>query len=195
MPEIVGAFLSTELRHERANCSVESWNSARSDLTQQGFEFAVGHLDGIEVRRVLRQIANCRPCLLDCLPDANYLVGSVIVHHNDVAAPERRNQALLDIGPEHLSCYRSVDHHWRGHFVVPQGSHEGDCLPFAEGDMPDQPDASRSAPAEPHHVGTDRSLVDKDQPGWIKHALLSNPTSARAGHVCSLSFFGLQAFF
>src|SRR5262249_51992982 len=61
--------------------------------------------------------------------------------------------------------------------------------------MPDQPDASRSAPAEPHHVGTDRSLVDKDQPGWIKHALLSNPTSACAGHVCSLSFFGLQAFF
>jgi hypothetical protein len=50
-------------------------------------------------------------------------------------------------------------------------------------------------PAEPHHVGADRSLVDKDQPGRIKHALLSYPTSPRASHVCSLSLFGLQAFF
>ena len=65
---------------------------------------------------------------------------------------------------------------------------------WPERDMADQPDASRSAPAEPHHVGADRSLVDKDQPGRIKHALLSYPTSARASHVCSLSLFGLQAF-
>ncbi len=47
---------------------------------------------------------------------------------------------------------------------------------------------------EPHHVGADRSLVDKHQLGGIKHALLSHPTSARAGHVRSLSFRGLQAF-
>src|ERR1700756_4352695 len=109
MPEVVGAFLSTEPWHERANCSVEPWNGARSNLAQQGFEFAVGHLDGIEIGRVLWQVANCRPRLLDRLADAGHLVGSVIVHHDDVVAPERRNQALFDIGPEHLSRHRSVN--------------------------------------------------------------------------------------
>jgi hypothetical protein len=76
MPEVVGAFLSTELWHERANCSVEPWHSARSDLAQQGLEFAVGHLDGIEIGRVLWQVANCRLRLLNRLPDAGYLVDS-----------------------------------------------------------------------------------------------------------------------
>ena len=32
-------------------------------------------------------------------------------------------------------------------------------------------------------------------PSGIMHALLSEPTSARTGHVCAPSFRGLQAFF
>ena len=52
-----------------------------------------------------------------------------------------------------------------------------------------------SAASQPHHVGADRSLVDKHQAGRIKHALLSDPAPARAGHVRSLPLRGLQAFF
>jgi len=195
MPEVVGAFLSTELRHERANCLVEPPNSARGNLAQQGFEFAVGQLDGIEIGRVIRQVANCRARFLNRLPDASHLVGLEVVHHDDVVAPERWDQALLDVGPEHLSRHRPINDHRRGHLVVPQGGYEGDRLPFSKRDVADQSDTSRSTPTEPHHIGADSSLVDKHQPGGIKHALLSNPTSARAGHVCSLSFLGLQAFF
>ena len=65
----------------------------------------------------------------------------------------------------------------------------------SERDVADHPVAARSAPPEPHHIGADRSLVDKHQPSGIKHALLSDPTSARPRHVCSLPFLGLQAFF
>jgi hypothetical protein len=32
-------------------------------------------------------------------------------------------------------------------------------------------------------------------PGGVKQALLSDPTSARSGHICSLSLGSLQAFF
>src|SRR5712691_771070 len=196
MPEVVGAFLSTELaRHERANCSVETPNSPRGNLAQQCFEFAVRQLDGIEVGRVLRQVANCRARFLNCLPDAWDLVGSEVIHHHDVVAVERRNQALLDIGQEYLSAHGPFDHHWCGHFIVPQGRHEGDRPPFSKRDMADQPDAARSPSPEPHHVGADRSLVDKHQPSGVKHALLSDPTSARSGHICSLPFHGLQTFF
>ena len=195
MPEVVGTFLSAKLWHERANFSVETRNSPLGSLAQECFEFAVGHLDGIEVGRVLRQVAQCRPRFLNRLPDACDLVDLEVIHHDDVVALERWDQALLDIGQEHLSRHRPVDHHRRGHFVMPQGGHEGDRLPFAKRNAADQPHSPRSAPPEPRHIGADRSLVDKHQPGGVKHALLSDPASARAGHVCPLTFRGLQAFF
>ena len=57
------------------------------------------------------------------------------------------------------------------------------------------PRGARPLPPEPHHISAGRSLVDKHQPRGIKHALLADPTSARAGHIGSLPFRGLQAFF
>ena len=63
------------------------------------------------------------------------------------------------------------------------------------GTRADHPLASWSTPPEPHQVCADRGLVDKHQPGGIKHALLSHPTSARSRHICSLPFGRLQAFF
>jgi len=102
---------------------------------------------------------------------------------------------LLDISQKHLSRHWPVDHHRCGHFVVTQGSHEGDRRPFPKWNLADHPDSARSPPPQPHHVGTDGGFVDKHQTGGIKHALLSHPASPRAGHVCSLPFGGLQAFF
>src|SRR5712671_4656601 len=102
MPEIVGAFLSTELRHERANCSVETPNGPRGNLAQQCFEFAEWQLDRIEIGRVLRQVTNRRMLLLDCLADAGDFVSSQIIHHDNVVAAQRRGQYLFDIGPEYL---------------------------------------------------------------------------------------------
>src|SRR6266566_268658 len=65
MPEIVGTFLRTELRDERADRSVKAWNGSRCHLAQECLEFAVRHLDGIEVRRIFRQVAQCRSRFLD----------------------------------------------------------------------------------------------------------------------------------
>src|ERR1700681_1676847 len=195
MREIVGTFLRAEQWDERANCSTEARNSSRSHLAQESLEFAVRQLDRIEIRRVLRQVANCRPLFLDRFPNAGTHMDSAVVHHHDVVAPERGNQALLDIGEEHLSGHCTLEHHWRGHFIVAQGGHKGDCLPCSKRNGSDHPDATWCPPPEPHHVRADRSLVDKHQPGGIKHALLSYPKSARSRHICSLPFGGLQAFF
>src|SRR6266568_8757669 len=195
MAEIVGTFLRTELWDKRADCSIEAGNGSCSPFAHECLEFAVRQLDWIEVGRVLRQVANCRPRFLDRLSNAGNQVDSAVIHYDDVIAPERGNQALLDIGEEHLSGHGTLNHHWRGHFIVAQGGHEGDRLPCSKRNGADHPDAAWSSPPEPHHVGADRSLVDKNQPGGIKHALLSHPTSARTGHICSLPFGSLQAFF
>src|SRR6202795_3787381 len=103
MPEIVGAFARTELRDEGANCSGEARNSSRRDLTKERLEFAVRQFDWIEVGRVFRQVAQRRVRFLNRLAYGGPQVDATVIHHDDVVAPEGGNQALLDIGEEHLS--------------------------------------------------------------------------------------------
>jgi hypothetical protein len=107
MAEIVGAFLRTEPWDERANSSSEARNSSRSGLAQELFKFAVGHLNRVQVRRVLWKVANCRPHFLNRLANAGSQVDSAVIHHDDVTAPERGYQALLDICEEHPRARRS----------------------------------------------------------------------------------------
>ena len=195
MSEVVGTFLSAEQRNERANRPEETRNSPRGDFAQQRFEFAVRQFDRVEVRRILRQIAKRCPSTFDCLLDASNFVRWKVVHHHDIAAPERRDQALFHVGQEHFSIHGAVDHHGRRHFIVTQSGHEGNRLPCPKRHLADQSDAPRCSAAEAHQVGTDCGLVDKYQPGGIKQTLLPNPTSARAGDVRALPFSGLQCFF
>src|SRR5271163_3003583 len=61
MPEIIGTFLRTEQWDERANCSIEAWDSSRRNLAQECLEFAVRHFDRIEIGRVFRQVARVAP--------------------------------------------------------------------------------------------------------------------------------------
>src|SRR5712672_582037 len=194
MPEIVGTFARTELWDERANCSSEARNSSRRDLTEERLEFAVRQFDWIEVGRVFRQVAQRRVRFLNRLANGGPHVDAAVIHHDDVVAPERGNQALLDIGEEHLSSHGTFNHYWGGHFVVAQGSNEGDRLPCSKRNGADHPVAARSTPPDPRQVCADRGLVDKHQPGGIKHALLSDPTSACSRHIRSLPFGSLQAF-
>jgi len=95
MGEIVGTFLRTELRDERANCSIEAGNSSCRNFAQECLEFAVRHLDRVEVGRVFRQVAKCRPRFLDRLPNAGPQMDPAVVHHDDVVALERGDQALF----------------------------------------------------------------------------------------------------
>src|SRR5271165_876207 len=183
MPEVVGTFSSSELWYERANCPVETRNGSLCGLAQKCFEFAVVQLDRVEIRRVFRQIAERRPRFLDCRLDAGNFVGCKVVCHDDVIALERGNQALLDVGQEHLSVHGSLDHHRSGDFVVAQGGHESDRLPFSKWNAVDQPDAMRSTPSKPHQISADCSLVDKHQTSGIKHALLPDPASARTDYI------------
>ena len=195
MPEVVCTFSSAKARQERANGSSETGNRSFGGSAQECFEFAEGHFDGIEIGRVLRQVTKCRVRVLDCLAYAGTFVNADIVHHDDIAARERRNQALLDVSQERLCVHGSLDHHRGDHFIVPQGGHEGDRLPLSTRGTPDQFDASRTAPPKPYHLGGDRSLVNEYQAGRIKHALLSNPAPARPGHVGAMLLCRSQTLF
>ena len=62
-------------------------------------------------------------------------------------------------------------------------------------DIVDQPLATRSTAAQPHHRGVGGGLVDEHQPRRVKHALVAHPAAAGAGHVRALLLHRVQSFF
>src|ERR1700723_496190 len=88
MPEIVGTFLRTELRDEGADGAVKAWDGSRCHFTQECLEFAVRHLDGIEVGRIFRQVTQCRAHCFDSPANAGPQMDPAVIHHDDVVASE-----------------------------------------------------------------------------------------------------------
>src|SRR6266436_1808387 len=103
------------------------------------------HLDWIEVRGILRQIAQaCADCL-DGVFDAKDFVGGKVVHHHNVSALERRSQTLLEVGQKDFAVHCSVDQHRRDYSGETQARNEGHGLPVAQWHISDQALSARTA--------------------------------------------------
>jgi len=195
MPEIVGTFVRAKTRDEGANSSTQRWDRPGGDLAQERLEFAVGHLDRVKIGGILRQIAKGCARRLDRLAHAGDFVGSKIIDHHDIVSLQCWHEAMFNIGKEHLSGHRPIEHHRCHQLVVTKRGDESDRLPSPLRHIADHPLATWSATVEPHHVGTDGRFVDKDQMSRVKQPLLSNPAPACPSHVCPLPFDCPQAFF
>ena len=79
--------------------------------------------------------------------------------------------------------------------VVAQSDNQGDGLPMAVGNGPDQSFAPRATAPKSHQAGAGGGLVDKHQSGGIKQALLANPAPPRPRHVRPFLLARAQAFF
>src|SRR5215471_9164011 len=184
MAEIVGTFVRAKTGDEGANSSMQPWDRPGGDLAQERLEFAEGHLDRVKVGRILRQITKSCSRGLDRLAHAGHFVGAKIIDHHDVVSLECWHEALFDIGKEHLSGHRSIEHHRCHHLVVTKRGYESDGLPGPLRHIINHPLATWSTAVEPYHVGTDGRLVDKHQMGGVKQALRSDPAPACPSHVC-----------
>ena len=103
---------------------MQSWDGAQVSL-----EFAEGHLDRVKVRGILRQIAKGCAGGFDRFADSGDFVGSKIIDHHDTVSLQCWHEAMSDIGQEHFSGHRSVEHHWCNHLVVTKRGDESDSLP------------------------------------------------------------------
>src|ERR1700730_9538090 len=115
MPQVIRAFLSTEARQERADCPVHTHNGSGFGATQELLEFAVCHLDRVEVRGVFRQVPKRCSSLFDNLLNAGTGVDPAIVDDNDVTTLQCWTQTLLQISQKHLCRHSSFERHWRSH--------------------------------------------------------------------------------
>jgi hypothetical protein len=83
-----------------------------------GFEFAEGQFDRVEIGRILREINRRRARRFDPLRDAGDFVYRQIVHEHGLAAPQRRDLALLHISEKHRPVHGPLDHKRCGHPVL-----------------------------------------------------------------------------
>ena len=153
------------------------------------------HLDRIEVRRILRQIAQACADSLDGLLNAEDPVGGKIVNHDNVSALERRSQTLLEVGQKDFSIHGSVNQHRRDYSGMTQACNESHGFPMSQRHISDQALSPRAAAVRSHHVGADCGLVDEHQSCWVEEPLFTNPATTRPSHVGALLFRGAQAFF
>src|SRR3954447_7064534 len=115
---------------------------------------------------------------LDGLPDAIHLVRRKIVHDNDLATGQRRDQHLLDVGDEHLAIDRAAEHTGSGQPIRAEARDErgGIAVPVWRGVHEAMTRAA--AAVKPDHVGFRPCLIDEYQPAGMETWLFLAPLLA-----------------
>jgi len=195
MPKIPPAFRRIERPNERSDTSVQSFDCALGSLAQASLHGMKRQLDGVKVRRILRQeFEACANTPESFLYTSDLVEGHIVSHHN-VSTLERRRQTLLYVSQECFAVHRTLNEHWSHDASLTQASDERYRLPVPHGRVCDQAFSARVPAVQAHHIGGDCRLVDKYEAGGIKPALLTDPASTRASHVGALALLRPQAFF
>ena len=85
-------------------------DAAQSHLPQQSLQLGEDLFDGVEIGTIGGQEQQGRAGGLDGLAHGGLLVGSQIIHHDDVAGSQRRHQNLFDVAQEQVGVDRAVEH-------------------------------------------------------------------------------------
>ena len=152
-------------------------------LAQGGLELCEGHLDRIEIGRIGRQVHELCPGRFESDAHLSALVGGQIVHHDDVARPERGCENLPHVEIERRSVHGAVEHHGRGHPGGSESADEGRGLPMAMRHGSDAAGAARGSAVAARHLGRGARFVDEHQPVDGDLRLQGLPACASCGHV------------
>ena len=166
--------------------------------SQKGLELCESHLDWIEVGAIGRKEQEPGALGANGLLGRGALMSRQIVQDDDVAGLEGRDELRLDIGFEDAPVHRGVNDERGGQGVASQAGNEGLGLPMSERGFGKKPLALRAPAAQARHLGGRSSLVQEDQPVWLKpHDRLARrgPLLARLLDVGPIVLAGAQSFF
>ena len=118
-----------------------------------------------------------------------------IVHDDDIAGLECRDEDLFDTGQEGFAIDGAIQHEGRDDRVVAergqkrQSSSNGRAVTLATSGW------LRGASARAGHVGLGPGLINKNKAGWINPGLVFFPAQAAPGDVGAILLGGEQGFF
>lgn len=99
---------------------------------QPGFELAEGQFDGVEIRRVRRQIQQAGTAGFDHLGQPDHFVGRQVVEHDHVAGYERGTEHLLQVGGKDVAVDGPTHGHGRLQDARGQGGHQRHVRPAVQ---------------------------------------------------------------
>src|SRR5262249_17962961 len=114
---------------------------------ERRLDFGKALLDRIEIGTVGRQVAQCSVRRFDDLAHPISLVSRQVIDDDDVAWPQRRRQAFLQIFDEDRTVHRAIDDERSGEAIKPKPGHKGHGLPVAPRNAADNP-ATALGPSE-----------------------------------------------
>jgi len=164
-------------------------------LSEQRLEFGEGLLDRIEVGAVGRQVEQPSLPAFDGLLNAGDLVAGQIVHDDDIARIQRRDEDLLDISPEDVAVHGAIEDVRGSDAGDAQTSDKSGGFPVTVGYRGQQAQAAGTPAKRPGHVGGRRGLVQEHQALRVECGLAPDEGVARRGHVRTLLLGGVQTFF
>src|ERR1700761_5640865 len=195
MPDEVGAFVWFQQIEEAPESAPKGVDGADGARAQQALELGECHFDRVEIGAIGGQEQQSRFGTLDQLAHASNLVRGQIVHDDDVARSERRDQHLLDKRQEQLTVDGTVEYGACRDAVATQRGDDGAGLPVPMRNGRDQALAARRSTAQPGHVGFDPSLINKNQSMLAPLWLLLVPSATSLGDVRSVLLGRAQDFF
>ena len=195
MPHIVGAFARCEEGDGRGEQRAHLVEVARSGCAEEGFQLREGLFDGIEVGTIGRKESELRAGAFDGRADFRLFVDRQVVEHDDVPAPQGRDQDLFDVRPERWTVDRPIEDRGGGQAVEPQAYDDGVRLPLAAGRVILKPRAAGAASIATQEIRRDPTFIEKDVLGDIPEWLRVPPLPARRGHVRTALFVGVYRFF
>ena len=145
----------------------------------------------------MNRAAEPEPCTrgFDRPADCRRLMAAEIVHDDDIARLEGRDQEGLNLGEEGLAVDRPIEQTRRLDPLASQGGDEGQGLPAAERGVGLQPGTSGTPAAQRRHVGLGPGLVDEHQAGGVDPPLILLPLLTPPGDVGTILLLCEQAFF
>ena len=195
MGKVMTTFRRAEVREQGPDPAPRRLDRAFGGVAEQRFELSEDLFNRVEIGRIRRQEAQRGPRSLKGPAHSRALVAAEIVHNDDIARGEGREQALLHIGQEPQAVDRAIEDTGGNNAVVAQGGHERQGLPVAIRPRSDQPLAAGAAAVAPGHIGLGPRLINEHEPTGIKPALSTLPAGAVLGDLRPLLLGGRETFF
>src|SRR5215813_6544331 len=165
--EVVWEFARLEGFECASDPIIECGKRSFLGLAQMRLDFGKALLDRIEIGTVGRQIAQCSVHRFDDLAHPISLVSRQVIDDDDVAWPQRRRQAFLQIFDEDRTVHRAIDDERSGEAIKPKPGHKGHGLPVAPRNAADNPATALGPSEKPRHLGRCPGLINEDQLGRI----------------------------
>jgi hypothetical protein len=193
--DVIATFGGREQRQGQRHQLDDLIKGARLEGAQKRFEFRERLFDRIEIRTVRGEEPEPRAGALDRDADLRLLVDREVVHDDDIAGAQRRDEDLVDVGEEADVIDRPVKHRGGRHAVEAQRGNDRARGPVTARGVVVEPEPARTAPVAAEQIGRDAALIKKHVLPRIAQGEPGTPLAPVSRDVGAALFVGVNRFF